>query len=308
VEQIIEYDDPQPFLRNENAKSIERLLEFEIPPAVRRALRWYRRAIDAAAPDDQFTYFWFALEIVAEFQKPTAKVHDQCPHCQSALYCESCGKYPEHRPYAKQAIRALMMAADEECDGETVDLLDRTRNSLMHGSTLREIEGTLPDPHESVVDILGRILWKSLVRQFPKEMFDGRLVMGMPSTYVHYKANAVAHVQTVVLFDKEGHLDLEFTGMTVAMKPPGPPQSALPSIVRMTHEQYDRLRKLSYSKSDHKAMLDRIQWLQEKDDHVYARVLATDMSVIRQVLEKREEGVWQDLFREILEPIRPKDS
>ena len=109
----VEYDDPQPFLRDENARSIERLLEHDAPPAIRRALRWYRLGIDAASPDDQFTYFWFALEIVAEFQKPTEKVHDKCPHCQSPLYCEKCEKHPEHRPYAKQAIRALMMAANQ---------------------------------------------------------------------------------------------------------------------------------------------------------------------------------------------------
>lgn len=302
----IEYDDPQPFLRDEIANSIERLLEFDVPPAIRRALRWYRLGIVAAAPDDQFTYFWFALEIVAEFQKPTARVHDKCPHCQSALYCEKCEKHPEHRPYPKQAIRALMMAADEECDDATVDLLDKTRNSLMHGSTLREIEGTLPDPHESVVDTLGRILWNALVRQFPTEM--GTLVMGVPSTYVHYKANTVAHIQTVVPIDEDGHFDLEFKGMTMAMKAFGPPQSAQPSVVRMTHEQYYRLRKLSYSKSDHQEMLDRIQQrVQEKDGHIYALVLATDMSLIRQALETKEEGVWQDLFREIIEPIGPED-
>ena len=195
----IEYQDPQPFHPPENAKSIERLLDYDVPPAIRRALRWYRLGIDADSPDDQFTYFWFALEIVAEFQKPTSKVHDKCPHCLSALYCEQCEKHPEHKPYAKQAIRALMKAADEKCDDATVSLLDNTRNSLMHGSTLREIESALPDPHESVVDTLGRLLFKALIRQFPKEMFDGTLVMGMPLTFVHYNANAVASIQTMFL-------------------------------------------------------------------------------------------------------------
>ncbi len=247
----IEYDDPQPFLSAENASSIERLLAFDIPPAIRRALRWYRLGIDAASPDDQFTYFWFALEIVAEFQKPTAKVQNKCPHCQSPLYCEKCNKYPEHRPYAKQAIRALMKAADETCDDATVNLLDNTRNSLMHGSTLREIESSLPDPHESVVDALGRILLKALVRQYPAEIFDKTLVMGMPSTFVHYKVYAFAHVDTVVPIDADGYLALEFKGMTVEFKPDGPPQSASPIVVRMKPEQYDSLGRLSYGKSDH---------------------------------------------------------
>jgi len=305
----VEYDDPQPFLTDHNSSSIERLLEFDIPPAIRRALRWYRLGIDASAPDDQFTYFWFALEIVAEFQKPTTKVYDKCPHCQSPLYCEQCEKRPLHRPYAKQTIRALMKAADETCDDETVELLDKTRNSLMHGSTLKEIESELPDPHEGIVDTMGRILWKALIRQFPKEMFDGKLIMGMPSTYVHYTANTIAHIQTVVPVDSEGNFDLEFKGMSVTTKPSGPPQSASPFEIKMTPEQYGRLGKLSYAKGDHQEMLCRIHGrVQEREGYIYALVLATDMSLIQQTKEKKQEGAWQDLFREILEPLGDNEA
>ena len=298
----IEYDDPQPFLDDEHAKTIERLLAFDIPPAIRRAMRWYRLGIDASALDDQFTYFWFALEIVAEFQKPAAKVNDKCPHCQSALYCEKCETHPQHKPYAKQAIRALLMDADKGCDDATVALLDKTRNSLMHGATLREIEGSLPDPHESVIDTLGRLLWKALVKQFPTEMFDGSLVMGVPSTYVHYKATAVAHIQTVVPVDADGHFDLNFTGMAMAMKPFGPPQSALPSAVRMTSKQFDQLRKLSYQKGDQHEMLERIlQNVREQDGHIYALVISTDMAVINRGIQKGEVGEWQELFRQFID-------
>ncbi|TCL74052.1 methylamine utilization protein MauJ [Rhizobium sp. BK251] len=299
--EVIEHDDPQPFLRPKHASSIERLLEFDVPPAIRRALRWYRLGIHADSPDDQFTYFWFALEIVAEFQKPTEKVHDKCPRCKSALYCETCGEHPEHKPYAKQAIRALMMAADEKCDEATVSLLDKTRNSLMHGSTLREIESTLPDPHESVVDILGKLLFNALVRQFPKELINGAY-MGLPSTYLHYNVNAYGHLQTVVPVDQEGFFDLNFSGFKMTMVPPGPPQSALPSQIRMTPEQYERLRTLSFSPGDHQEMLKRIR-VQEHGGYVYGLVMATDMLRIRQAVEKKEGGAWQDLFREIFQPV-----
>jgi hypothetical protein len=298
----VEYDDPQPLLCEKNANSIERLLEHDVPPAIRRALRWYRLGIDASLPDDQFTYFWFAVEIVAEFQKSTEKVHDKCPHCQSPLYCEKCEKHPAHRPYVKQVIQALMRSADQECDDETVVLLDKTRNNLMHGSTLREIEKDLPDPHEQVIDILGRILWKALIMQFPNEMFDGSLVMGLPSTFVHYKANAVAHIRTVIPIDQEGHFRLDFKGMTVEVLPSGPPQSASPFVVRMTHEQYDRLRKLSYKKGDFQETLERIRnRVQEHENHILSLVLATDMQLIRRELETNHEGDWQVLFHELLE-------
>ncbi len=85
----IEYEDPQPFLHEDTAQAIERLLEFDIPPAIRRAMRWYRLGINETVPDDQFMNFWFALEIIAESQKSTDKVPDRCPQCQSPLYCES---------------------------------------------------------------------------------------------------------------------------------------------------------------------------------------------------------------------------
>lgn len=300
----VEYDDPQPFLREENASSIERLLEHNVSPAIVRALRWYRLGIDADSPDDQFIYFWFALEIVAESQKPAEKVHDKCPHCQSPLYCAKCEKHPEHKPYAKQAIRALMKAADQECDDATLNLLDKTRNSLMHGATLREIEHALPDhPDKHAVDILGHILLKALLMQFTKEKFDGTLMMGMPSTYVHFTANAVAHIETVIPIDQDGHFDLDFKGMTVEMKPSGPPQSALPFVVRMTPRQYDRLLKLSYQKGEHQEMLERIRGrAQEKEGQIFVQVLATDMQLVRQAVEVKQEGEWQALFRELLEP------
>ena len=56
----------------------------------------------------------------------------------------------------------------------------------MHGSTLKEIEKNLPDPHEQIVDILGRLLWKALIHQFPRDMFrqylsDGPTINLYPS-------------------------------------------------------------------------------------------------------------------------------
>lgn len=297
----IEYDDPQPFLNERHFKTIERLLEFDIPPAIRRALRWYRLGIDAEATDDQFAYFWFALEIVAEYQKPSAKVHDKCPKCQTPLYCEVCAVHPEHKPYPKQAIRELLLKLDG-CDDATVVLLDKTRNSLMHGATLKEIEHSLPNPHEKVVDTLGKLLWMALIRQFPPEMFDGSLIMGMPSTYVHYSATGVAHIQTIVPVDSDGHFDLEFKGMVMEMKPFGPPQSALPSVVRMTKEQYDRLKRLSYQKGDRRELLERVcQRVRQNDDQTFALILSTDLSDIRRAIENGEKGEWLDLLREFID-------
>jgi hypothetical protein len=297
----IEYEDPEPLLDEDTARAIERLLEFDIPPAIRRAMRWYRLGINATVPDDQFMNFWFALEIVAEFQKSTEKVPDRCPQCQSPLYCESCDTHPVHRPYPKQAIRALLKSVDKECDDATLERLDKARNSLMHGLTLKEIEDSLPQPHEQIVDILGRLLWKALILQFPHEMFDGTLAMGYPSTYIHRTVHGIAHIETVVPADADGNLDLSFTGTKVEMLPFGPPQSALPTVISMSPEQHERLRQLRFMKGDHQDMCRRIyERVKTKDGQVHALVLSTDMALITDALERGDTGTWHELFREIM--------
>lgn len=297
----VKYDDPQPFLREVTASTIERLLEFDMPPAVFRAFRWYRLGINAMMPDDQFTNFWFALEILAEFQKPTEKVPDRCPQCQSPLFCESCNTLPVHRPYAKMAIRALLKSADKECDDATIERLEKTRNSLMHGAILEEIEDSLPQPHEKIVDILGRLLWKALILQFPRDMIDGTLAMGFPSTYIHRTLHGVAHISTVVPDGADGDFDLSVKGVKMEMVPPGPPQSALPTVVSMSLEQQERLKRLRFTDGGHQEMCQRIyERMQTEGDRVQALVLSTDMVLIREAVKRGDAGEWQDLFREIL--------
>ncbi len=297
----IQYDDPEPILQTDTARTIERLLEFDVPPAIRRAMRWYRLGINATWPDDQFIYFWFALEIVAEFQKSSRKVPDKCPHCHSPLYCESCEKRPVHKPYPKQVIRDLLKKVDKNCDDEIIKLLDKTRNSLMHGSTLKEIEDSLPQPHEEIVDTLGDLLWRAIVSQFPQEMFDGSLLMGFPNTFVHRSLRGVAHMRTSVPANADGDLDLSFTGIKAEMLPSGPPQSAKPTVIRMTPAQYQRLGQLRFAKGDDQEMCRRIWGLGRQDgDFIYVLVLSTDMELIEDAVHRADHGEWQDLFREIL--------
>ncbi len=296
----IEYEDPQPYLNKDIEQAVEKLLEFDIPPAIRRAMRWYRLGINATVPDDQFMNFWFALEIAAEFQKSTEKVPDRCPKCQTPLYCNSCQTNPVHKPYARQAIRALLKSVDKDCDDQTIERLDKTRNSLMHGSTLQEIEDSLPQPHEQIVDVLGCLLWKALIHHFPKEFFDGKLIMGFPSTFLHRKINAIMHLQTVVPAGTDGDLDLSFSGLQAKVEPFGPPQSAQPIIISMSPDQHKRLGQLRPEKKEHKEMCQRIfQRMEEKNGRVYAMVLSTDNALIKKAIEKEETGAWQDLFREI---------
>lgn len=298
----IDHEDPQPFLDEQITKTIERLSEFQISPAIRRAMRWYRLGINATVPDDQFQCFWFALEIIAEAQKGKEKVPSNCPHCTSPLFCESCKTHPKHRPYPKQAIQALLIAVDKECDDVMFKRLDKTRNGLMHGETLEEIENEQSGEEKHIVDTLGNLVWKALISQFPREWFDGSLALGMPTTYVHRRLHGVAHVQTVLPKEADGNLDLNFSGFKAEMVTDGPPQSALPSLLVMTDDQYNRLTKLSYEAGGHQEMCRRIagRIKGKKDGRVACIVLATDLSQIKKALNAGDVGKWQDFFREIL--------
>ena len=296
------HEDPSPFLNKKITSSMERLLEFDPPPAVHRALRWYRYGIQAPIPEDQFQCFWFALEILAEHKKSPGKVADSCPKCRSPLYCESCKSHPTHRPYAKQAIRALIQEVETASDDDIFEVLDKLRNALMHGATLKEAETKLPQSGEDLVDRLGKILFKALVHQFSSELVGEKLYFGNPTTYIHRSRTGIAHLQTVVPKGKDGELDLDrFASPKVFMATDGPPQSGRPSIIVMTTEQHKQLTAISRKPGDHQEMCERVcKKVKVHDGKIVAMVLSTDMTAIREAFNRGETGSWQDLFREIM--------
>ena len=280
----IGHEDPTPVLDDELTETASHLLSYDVPLPLRRAMSWYRHGVNSTVPDDQFQYFWFALEIVAVYKEATEKVNDKCPVCRSPLYCETCNDHPKHWPYEKQKIRALMQAVDKECDESRLELLAKARNTLMHGGTLRDIEGNLHEPREEIVDTLGKIVFMALVNEFPRELFKEKLRFLNPSTYVHRIMSGIAHIQTVVPQNASGDFDLSFSGTTMKMVTDGPPQSARPSGIVMRKEQYERLTKLSYKSCDHQEMLRRIAGRihKQSETHVILVVPATDMRCITQ--------------------------
>jgi hypothetical protein len=303
----IEHENPTPFLDDQIMASTERLLAFDAPPAVRQAMRWYRIGVNASIPDDQFQYFWFALELVAIAQGSSEKVPDRCPRCRAPLFCETCKEHPVHRPYEKQKIQAVIKAVDKDCDDATQAKLEDARNALMHGRTLKEIEENLSQPREEIVDTLGRIVLKALINQFPPEIFKEKFVFGNPTTYIHRTLTGIAHVQTVVPVDAAGEFDLSFTGVTMAMVTDAPPQSARPTLMGMTLDQHRRLGRLGYGKGDQQDMCRRIyQRAQIQSEHVLAVVFSTDMVRILDAVKRGDAGDWQDLFREIIGNGQPK--
>jgi len=307
----IGHDDPHPVLDEDVTHTAEHLLKYDIPPALRRAMRWYRLGVNSTIPDDQFQYFWFALEVVAVSKESTEKVSDKCPVCRSPLFCEKCKTRPLHWPYEKQKIQSLIQAVDKECDDEKLEMLETARNTLMHGGTLKEIQEKLSQPREAIVDTLGKIVFLTLLSQFPQELLAAKKLKFLsPSTYVNRTLTGVAHMQMPVPLDADGEFDLAFSGTKMSMITDAPPQSARPNLMVMEKAHYERLKKLVYKPGDHQEMCRRIaeRLHDENETHVALVVVSTDMVRIREALKRGETGEWQDLFREIVGDVKAAAS
>ncbi|MEO6608997.1 MAG: hypothetical protein ABIN69_11060 [Aestuariivirga sp.] len=126
--------------------------------ALQLGVHWFASGISSRLPEDQFQFFWFTLELVAEHFKPTEKVNDTCVKCRAPLYCESCGTYPKHRPFNSQSIATLIKGSMNAEDGQVVcDRLFKVRNMLMHGSMKSEIEKEIGTELILVVNELAKI-------------------------------------------------------------------------------------------------------------------------------------------------------
>jgi hypothetical protein len=108
-------------------------------------------------------------------------------------------------------------------------------------------------------------------------------------------------MQTIVPKDAEGNFDLSFTGTKMAMESFGPPQSAQPTVIVMTSDQYERLEKLAFQNGDQQEMCRRIRdRMKRGPEGKVACLVLSDMVRINNALKAGETGAWQDLFREII--------
>lgn len=188
-------DMPQTALVADFAATIALFNTNEVPVEVRRAVRWFANGIRAELPDDQFQYFFFVLEILAEFRKSPERVPDRCPKCRGELSCVQCNEVPLHRPYAKQAIRQLIESIVKKGVDEAFTTIDTARNALMHGRSVEELEEELPIPFEELVDRTGRVAWQAIMTSLPLPPGEHRPAMMQATTFLHRSLTVVAHVQ-----------------------------------------------------------------------------------------------------------------
>ena len=153
-----------PDLTSDFIDTVERLVAVHDDEVSQSVMRWYRLGMRSQIAEEQFSYFWFAIEIVAEKLKEPGKVATFCPKCKSDLFCQSCNEIPLRRKFGTEAISELMRAVAPAAvdQDELVKTLFKIRNTLLHGRRIDSIADTLPCTEEQAVTALANIAWRAI--------------------------------------------------------------------------------------------------------------------------------------------------
>lgn len=182
------------------------------------AMRWYRLGIADNNLEDQFTYFWFALEIIAESLKEPTKISSKCPKCRHDLYCEQCKEAPLHKPYRGEAIKQLIESLNLGNSEEDFKTLQLIRHTLLHGKQIFSIEDQIPLSASQAVDKLAFIVWNAINKTFNKPNpapADRDFVFGDPDSVVRNKMTAAVHLRTVL---NGGHENPQIENLPTGIK------------------------------------------------------------------------------------------
>ncbi|MEJ1962944.1 MAG: methylamine utilization protein MauJ [Gammaproteobacteria bacterium] len=201
--EIPEWDVAEPALDDRYVQTAERFMSMQSGEEQQRAMRWYRLAIQAENVEEQFSYFWFALEIAAQSLKGPEKVPSKCPHCRGPLHCEACKKIPFHRQYAGEAIHKMVERIHPEDADEVFETLSLVRHTLMHGGRISSVASELPCTQEQVLNKVAFVTWQAIGYMFskpdPLESEDQPFNCGYVENVVRRTMVASTHVSTTLL-------------------------------------------------------------------------------------------------------------
>lgn len=185
----------------------QELIQLDLKNPTKSAMRWFRLGVAAEVLEEQFQYFWFALEILAQVDKPSDKVNDLCVKCKGALFCSTCNDHPKHKPFNSQLIEKLVSEISGDAEGKVYKAFSNIRNTLMHGNQLHEIESELPCEAYMVVDKIAQTVWTALHININKKWpINGRPFL-LPSTYVKHLVMAATNM-TITLPEGPNGLDI----------------------------------------------------------------------------------------------------
>jgi hypothetical protein len=190
--------EPLEVLSTEVLDTARMLHEWGVTPMLEKALRWFAAGVRAGIAEDQFQFFWFVIELIAESKKNAEKVTDKCQDqgCRGDLCCSVCGKPSRHRPFAKDAIRFTLARA--RLSESKIEDLFSVRNSLMHGDTREGIEERFRNRYPEfefhmILDDLGRAAWTSILHSFDVPSGEHRPTFFQASTFVDWTMKAKVH-------------------------------------------------------------------------------------------------------------------
>lgn len=195
------YDDrTQPGLTREFGITAAHLLSRAGDERLYSALRWYRLGVQAEPLEEQFSYFWFALEIAAQKLKSVEKKYSECPRCHGKLYCEVCEKHPMHRPYPGEAIEQLVRQLHPQSPEEIFATLQKIRHTIMHGERIESVEHELPCSAEQAINKLANITWNALGMLFDPPQLGApvQLAFGIPDSFVRKTMVMGVNIRTTV--------------------------------------------------------------------------------------------------------------
>jgi hypothetical protein len=193
------------------------------------ALRWFRLGISGDNVEEQFTYFWFALETAAEALKSAGKVPHLCPICEEKLFCSNCDCYPEHRRFSADAIRDLITQSFSDPDEGMIAFkaLVKVRHALMHGRRMSSATKNLSFDDSEVTNLLAKIarnaiLWMGDFSNYSDHKFEVMLIEA--DDVVRGTAIVTGHVQTVFGPDPNNPRLPKESGIAVSIRHPGQPE------------------------------------------------------------------------------------
>jgi hypothetical protein len=226
-------DAPFEVLNDELLSSLAMLQAHPPNPRLRRALKWFANGVASQYRDDQFTYFWFVIEVVAQIAKEPAKVPDRCPTCRGPLYCTACDSTPLHRPYPKQAIEQLFARYCSDPDDSFYRKTIRARNMLLHGDEVHAIEQAIEFDFSDLTNALGRFAWFVLLNQFAPFLVGKRPMFLEVSNYVQYNLTGAAHIEIGLVTNYDNPDPVHFPKVDFSViKSPRPPQNHNPASDR----------------------------------------------------------------------------
>lgn len=184
---------PHRILNDDLLNSVKLLTTNPLRKMGDRAIDLYNMGVNALYSDEQYTFFWLALETLSIALKSDEPVNIECPDCSDNLFCKKCDDYPKRKPFDKNAITSLLDRVHKgKGHDELVAVLFEFRNTIFHGRSVNKCEKNHSIKIQKVVDILGGIVFCALWQMVKLPEGQWRIPMTQPNTYAHFEVQSVA--------------------------------------------------------------------------------------------------------------------